>query len=365
MSKYMSKPVLVIAAISARPYVQAAVNAGFEVIALDAFSDVDTQKLAQQCVQVKVKNGQFLADKLLNALENLSFDFFCYGAGFEAQPELLAQIEKRWALLGNSAKTVQMCKDPSQFFGICKALSLPFPEFSLMPPTTTKDWLQKNIGGSGGAHIKVVLPLDLPADDAHFFQKIQAGAPVSCFFLADGKQVQIIGFNLQWCSPTLLLPYRFGGAVSHADLPKNVQEKIEVFISKATPLLGLRGLNSADFLLQDDDLFALEINPRLSATLDCYRAKKGDLFAAHIATCQGESLPALTINKAARAMQIVYANQPILSVPPDLEWPDFVRDIPTAGSLILAGEPICSVLAEARTPKLAQQKALQMAASLS
>ena len=42
-----------IAAIASRAYVEAAAGAGFTVIAIDAFCDVDTQKNAQKVLQVR------------------------------------------------------------------------------------------------------------------------------------------------------------------------------------------------------------------------------------------------------------------------------------------------------------------------
>ena len=50
---------VIIAAISSRAYVQAAVTAGFEVIAIDAFTDVDTQKLALQVHKINCDEHGF------------------------------------------------------------------------------------------------------------------------------------------------------------------------------------------------------------------------------------------------------------------------------------------------------------------
>jgi predicted ATP-grasp superfamily ATP-dependent carboligase len=62
-------------------------------------------------------------------------------------------------------------------------------------------------------------------------------------------------------------------------------------------------------------------------------------------------------------MQVVYAEK-IAKVPFDMDWPEWVCDIPQPGSVITAGAPICTVIAEARTAKMAKQKVLQRAASL-
>ncbi len=223
--------------------------------------------------------------------------------------------------------------------------------------------MQKSIGGSGGAHIKPVFPLNLPAKRPVYYQKIQAGTSYSCLFIADGKHAQVIGFNEQWCNPTSLLPYRYGGAVSHADIGAAHKIKVEAFIIAATQRLGLRGINSCDFLLHEDVIYMLEINPRLSATLDLYRAKKGYLFTAHVAACLNELLEWPTATSQSRAHHIVYANQVALT-PPNMDWPEWVCDIPQANTAIAAGEPICSVLSSARTSKMAKKKVLERAGTL-
>lgn len=367
------KLAIIIAAISSRSYVKAAVDVGFEVIAIDSFADVDTQKLAKEVLQVPVNGDQFDAVTLLQTLQkivlssNLTYLGFCFGAGFEAQPELLTEIAQLIPLIGNAAEVVKNTKMPRVFFGICDTLKMAYPGTQYQRPIEI-NWLQKCIGGSGGWHIKSISPLSLPLNfpkvNQVYYQKKQAGTPISCLFLTDGKRTQLIGFNEQWCEPTATQHYRYGGAVSHVALPETVRLIIEQFVQAATVKLGLKGLNSADFLVEYEDVYALEINPRLSATLDLYRAKNGDLFVAHVAACLDKLEAWPTIEKQSRAHHIIYANSN-LQVPPAMDWPDWVLDIPQPNSKIAAGSPICTAVAAARTAKLAKKKVLQLALSLS
>ena len=357
---------IIVAAISSRAYVQAAIHAGFEVIAIDAFADVDTQKYAKQVLQVPVNNGQFEADAFLKVLQKIDlkkYSGLCYGAGFELQPNFLTEIAKRIPIIGNDPQTIHSCKNPQLLTEFCNANNMATPIIAFSRPTNTLGWLKKQIGGSGGAHIKPVLPLEIPINHCVYYQKIQAGIPYSCLFLANEKNVQVIGFNEQWCNSSAVLPYRFGGVVSHADLSENVKATITEFIAKATLHFGFKGINSCDFLLHENKVYMLEINPRLSASLQLYSAKKGDLFAAHIQACADELKQWPTVEKQAKAMHIVYANK-AASVPVDMDWPKWVCDIPQPNSEIAAGAPICTVLANARTAKLARKKVMQRVALL-
>lgn len=363
--------IIIIAAISSRAYVQAAVEAGFEVIAIDCFADVDTQLLAKQVIQIDAHEGQFDAKQLLNALNQLKLNDcigFAYGAGFEAQPDLLDEIALILPIIGNHSDAIKQSKQPQSFFALCDLFAMPYPKTVFEKPANTIGWLQKTVGASGGEHIKTVIPLNffplnLGLSPAVYYQKRQAGTPVSCLFLADGSNALIFGFNEQWCSPTLLSPYRFGGAVSQIALSDIAQNQLTKFIAAITQKLALKGLNSCDFLVQNDGILMLEINPRLSASVGLYQAKRGNLFASHVSACLGQLNDWPVIDKKSRAIQIIYANKQA-KVQLDMDWPEWVSDIPQPNSVIPAGMPICSVIAEARTAKLAKQKVLQRAASL-
>ena len=363
-------PSVIIAAISSRAYVQAAVAAGFEVIAIDVFADIDTQKLALAVHKVNCDECGFNADELLSLLQRLDLSGLqgmCFGAGFEAQPELLTEIYKLLPVLGNLPDTIEKVKNPQIFSALCDVFEMPTPAISMQRPRNSLGWLAKQVGGCGGAHIKPLLPLDLlysqPQKMPVYYQKIQAGESVSCLFLADGVHAEIASYNEQWCASTAMLPYRYGGAVSHTTVTQSNKNKIEQFIKAMTFKLGLRGLNSADFLIDNNTVYALEINPRLSATLDLITAKRGDYFASHIASCQAQLTEWPSVKNTAKAQHIIYANK-AAKVPVDLEWDDYVVDIPQPNTDIAAGMPICTVTAKAHTARLAKQKVLERAADL-
>ena len=359
------KPTIIIAAISSRAYVQAAVAAGFEVIAIDAFCDVDTQKVAKKVLQVKLQNGCFDADAFYQALQQIDCTNLLgmtIGAGFEANASILSTMPIAGIKpIFNTPAIISAVKNPHTFFAFCDSSNMRYPETQFIQPKNTIGWLQKRIGGSGGAHIQAVLPLDISLPV--YYQKKQAGLPISCLFLSDSKNTQVIGFNELLHSPSEILLYRYAGAVSHIDLAETVKAQITHFVQAASLHFGLKGINSADFLLDNETVYALEINPRLSATLDLYRAQKGDLFAAHLQACMNQPIDWPIVDKISRAIYVVYANK-TAQVPPDMDWPDWVCDIPQPNTGIAAGQPICSVLALARTAKLAKKKLLQRTSEL-
>ena len=361
-----NKTTIVIAAISSRPYVKAALDAGYAVIAIDAFVDQDTQAMAQQCIQVPCNHHQFDGHALLAAIDTLNHQDiagFCFGAGFEAQPELITAIESRLPLLGNKADTVKRCKDPAVFATFCKHLNFATPAIRFDMPATVEGWLIKEAGGSGGGHVRLAQTQASPLASGQYYQQFQAGLPISCLFLASKHHSQVIGVNEQWLASDGHAPFKYGGAASQLALDDSLLAELKRFISLATTQFHLRGLNSVDALLYGNQLVFLEINPRLSASIDLYSTQEGALLASHIQAFQSQALPALTVNRQSKAHYIVYAKQ-TTKIDSNQAWPDWVCDIPNQHQTFEAGMPICTVVSIAENVQMAKQLVQARVASL-
>ena len=83
--------------------------------------------------------------------------------------------------------------------------------------------------------------------------------------------------------------------------------------------------------------------------------RDGALFAAHLAACRGH-LPRrpLVFTKAA-ATAIAYAPRELPSMP-RLAWPDWCKDRQRPGTFLRAGDPVCTLSAEADTAAAARAR---------
>jgi len=120
---------------------------------------------------------------------------------------------------------------------------------------------------------------------------------------------------------------------------------------------GLRGLNGIDFLLDGANVWALEVNPRPTATFELYDPDYVEgLVEWHVRSFAGPlpgfTAPPVEARATARACAIVYADQ-LVRVPRDADFPGWCRDLPAAGSAIRPGAPVLSVFAEAEDEALA------------
>jgi uncharacterized protein len=282
----------------------------------------------------------------MRALEGLSrghrpLGIVC-GTGFEDRTKLLECVAERWPLFGNAASVVAGIKDPENLAAFCRRAAVAFPGFELTKPPALDDWLAKRTGGAGGAHIKTAS--DAAGSKTVYYQRKMPGAAISALFLADGRRAELLGFSTQWCSPVAGKPYRYGGAVRPAPLALATEASLASAVDRLTAAASLVGLNSADFLVDDDRYWLLEVNPRPGATLDIFEPPGGSLCALHMAACTGSLAVAPHYGEGAKASAVVYAEEDIPSFPA-LEWPDWTADRPRAGSAIEAGGPLCTVYA--------------------
>lgn len=350
---------LLVAAVSSRPFARAAAQAGYAVTSVDVFADQDTRSYATQTFQLRYENGGFCLDEMADLLSRLPCELYAgcvYGSGFEARPALLNMIAGKMPLLGNSPDVVTKLKDPRFFFGLLDEMQIPHPQVSFALPSDPEGWLIKHAGGSGGTHV-VHASMQEVLNDQCYCQQHLEGSPVSLLFLANGHDVLAIGFNQLWVNPAPSQPFRYGGIVGNANLPHKVKVCLQAYALMLTERLSLKGLNSLDAILLGDQAFVLEINPRLSSTFDLYHdagiSPQNDsdpivesLISAHIQACAGNLPAKIHTLQCSRSRMVVYAKHPI-SIDPEFIWPNWVADIPVAGMIVRADNPVCTVMAEA------------------
>jgi predicted ATP-grasp superfamily ATP-dependent carboligase len=341
---------VLIAALSGRALAVSARRAGYAPLVADLFGDADMRAAASQFMTTPGDLASGLHEPaLIASLTRLAEGHRCeglvYGSGFEARPESLRRLADRWRLLGNGADVVSRTKDPLAFAALCRDLGIAHPVVSAAPPTDPTGWLRKRIGGAGGAHVR---PANGKAEKSErvYFQRQVTGRAVSLLFLANGKDTLPLGFSAQWNNPTREAPARFGGAVRPAGIGLRLKRRLCTDAENLARHLGLRGLNSADFLIEGDTAWLIEINPRPGATLDLFDSPSAPLFALHVDACRGALPERAPSWRGGASAATVYATRPI-PVMPRLDWPQWCADRQSAGSRVEAGAPICTVLAKA------------------
>jgi uncharacterized protein len=346
-------PVL-IAALSGRALAAAATRARERVIVLDRFADSDTVRSAECCVALPRSGQGFARAPFVAAVRRFAGQVrgLVYGAGFEHDPDLLAELACLVPIMGNQPEVVAAVKEPLGLAALLRRLGLPHPE-------TTREtrkgdgWLRKLVGGSGGSHVAPAG--NGPVDRQIYFQRRVCGQAVSAAFLSDGHSAQVLGFSEQWCAGDAAAPFRYGGSAGPVSLSPGLANSIADACNRLAAATGLVGLNGLDLLVEGDRFHVIEINPRPGATLDVFDGRGAPaLWRLH---CEGVAghLPERveTIMGAVRAAAIVYAPQRV-SMPRSMTWPVWTADRGAAGTVIDRGEPVCTVFATAATAAAAR-----------
>ncbi len=350
---------------------------------IDAFADADTAACCSQLLTAPVDQWGFEPRPLIALINKLDLSQCCgvvYGSGFEARPNLLADLAALLPIIGNPAQVVSQVKS-SVFFERLRQLNIPHPVTYFSPLSLPQEVLVKAIGGSGGSHIRhktgardSVESVDF-VDSDDYFQVCIDGTPVSLLFLASKRGIEVIGFNQQWVNPASMMPYRYGGAVGHADLSACVKAQLVSAAEKLASAFDLRGLNSLDAMVKlsngQEQVLVLEINPRLSASIDLYAHAQQNLLMRHVSACLGFEgaglidvaglihVPAIKSQSVSKACAVVYAPRD-LRIGKELSWPEWVQDRPyvTGQSVFVqSGQPLCTVHALAPSAAVAKDLA--------
>src|SRR5262249_33306454 len=181
-----------------------------------------------------------------------------------------------------------------------------------------------------------------------YYQSRVRGTPVSALLLANGVCAMALGLSEQWTCPTPRQPFRYGGAVRPAGIAPALAARLAESACRLAVALSLTGLNSADFMVDGDDFWILEINPRPGATLDIFETDGSSLFSLHMAACAGNLIEEAPRLDGAKASAILYAEGDVI-VPQRFEWPNWSSDRPNAGITMRPREPLCTVHADAPT----------------
>lgn len=340
MPKTGSNETYLILSQSGRMLAQSAFAADIPVVVIDQFGDLDTHRYCKAVITP----GDFSDDSIFCAIKEAWQTYHCagliLGSGFEDRTDLISKLEACWPVYGNRAEVIKSAKDPVHLSDLLTRFNISSPPVCSAPPENGR-WLVKQKGACGGHHVSG-FDHNKTYPETHYFQMYQEGKSLSVIILANGKEAQIVGYNQCWTENDA--SFRFGGAVAIRDFSQH--KKVVSIVNKISRSLKLIGLCGLDFILdKDDQINVLEINPRPVATLDLHDTKPVNLFSAHLASCRGELNDISTAGGLYCAKSIVYAKNSV--VVPDIEWPEWVADIPHTSQNIRENEPICTVYSEA------------------
>ena len=306
-----------------------------------------------------------------------------YTGGLENYPGLVDRIAVERPLWGNAGDVLRAVRDPFRLAQTLRAAGIPTPEVVANPRGLPCDgsWLKKPRGGSGGWKVeRLTAPCD-PAKSGSevFFQEFIAGVPQSAVFVAAGGKAVLLGVTEQLIGDILWeanpfaegsakgfashsgREFRYAGSIGPLGLNATETAQWQAIGDILAAEFGLVGLFGVDAVVADEKVWAIEVNPRYTASIEIIERGTGECaIDLHAYACRGESLSSVNftaMGKLTYGKAIVYANSPTI-VPQSFAdhvekcntgggWPR-TTDIPAIGTRIAKQQPVVTVFAKGR-----------------
>lgn len=227
-----------------------------------------------------------------------------------------------------------------------------------------KEFLIKPLQGSGGIGIRKLNDVGLSINkNKVLLQEIVEGSDISTSVMSSGDEASTILSSCQLIGKKnlgQLEDYGYcGNLAPYNDL--NLKSDIGHISEEIILDLGLVGSNGLDIIIKDEDIYIIEVNPRLQGTFEVAEASLDiNMAETHINACNG-NLKEITkpINFAMK--MIVFAK--IQSVVGDIKFKG-VHDLPLKNSIIERGEPVATIVSSGKLMKDTIYKGKQLVDSV-
>jgi uncharacterized protein len=350
-------PRVLVVGVATRGLAESAARAGYDVVAIDGFGDLDLRACAREVVVTRSRSG-FDVARALRAAGELTYDAACYVGSLENHPAAVQALAERGRLWGNPADVLTRARDPVRLAGALRARGFAAPAVCLGAPRAETEclWLTKPRASGGGAGI-APWRAGRRIPRGRYLQERIVGIPGSLVFAADGRRVVPLGLSRALAGDRRFGAHGFRYCGSILAPPRDpLLAAASRLAAAVTEECGLVGVNGLDFVTRGGVPYPIEVNPRYTASMELVERAYGvSIFELHARACEGE-LRGFRASATARSpttigKAILYARQRV--IPRDTEaWlaRDDIRDVPIAGEPIAAGHPICTIFARGRDP---------------
>jgi predicted ATP-grasp superfamily ATP-dependent carboligase len=355
---------------------QLATEAGYAVVAVDRFGDLDLLGLHRCRVLRDARGGGMAA--LVGVAERVAADAVIYGGGLENRPDLVARLARGRRLLGNTPEVLARVRDPAILAAALRSDGLAYP-LTLAPARAVRDadrsraWLRKPLRSGGGRGIRTWRGGALGPGEV--VQERICGLACSVAGVGDGRGAAVLGLTEQLVGQPAFGARGYGWCGNVVPPRMATEERVVVWreaeriCSRLVEAFRLRGVFGVDLVWDGRRAWVIEVNPRPPGSLEAIElAGATGTLNAHVRAFDGE-LPRPrgdTVGGAgpAAAKAILYAASDIV-VSDTREWHrQGIRDIPRPRQRIAAGAPVCTLVAVSTTPQEAVDALRERAARL-
>lgn len=215
-------------------------------------------------------------------------------------------------------------------------------------------FILKPLQGSGGYGVKLAdTEMSLDLNDGKFImQEYVRGINLSSSILASNSKAKTImnsrlltendfEKNNSFIYVGNILPLTKESIMSDIDNIDEIIAEMESTSEKLARKFNLIGSNGVDYILNENGLYVIEINPRLQGTFECVENSLGiNMLEAHIKACQGEIIDTIKPH--------YYSYKKIIYSPARNKYEnialDNIYDLPHVGSITEKSEPLLTII---------------------
>jgi uncharacterized protein len=328
---------VLVAGFATRHVAQSAFHAGYEVCAVDHFCDQDLSWYTKD--RIKFEDLADLPVAIEEMSKRYAFDMLVVTSGAE---ELSSSIP----LCGTDREHVARFMDKLDIQHFFEANQVAVPR--LLEGGKYPAMIKPRRGAGGWRNTVVRTTAEQETWEKlypgvnYIRQEIVAGIPASVCCVADGKHARAIATNEQLLQGEGESSFGFCGSVTPFEHPlagRMVHEAERIAAAS-----GCTGTVGIDFVVGDDLLHAIEINPRFQGTVDTVERSHGcNLFQYHVNACAGLIPPSALGKKQIAVRSILFADRDS-TIKADLKHlRSCIADIPHPGAFFEAGQAMVSV----------------------
>ncbi len=393
-----------ISGFNARPIAKSAKKAGYDIGTTDYFGDMDLINISKNCFSVlRQKPGQTLHRHLhrsppeylyilseIMVDEQEDFDGILFGSAFDRYPKIIEQFNQLGPkVYANSPEKFALTRDRKTMHKIAEDAGFDIP-FSLsfmnieelVEEAKNRPFplVTRGSGGGGGTGIKYWsnysdLQKYFELKDENYDKEIWLheyidGLDASSSVICTKDIVQVLSINKQIIGDSNFNSpgdFSYCGNVvplqkleTKAKLLDHTLEHIrEVFLK-----LDLKGSNGIDFVIKNEKLFFMEINPRFQGSLECVEYATGyNVVQLHIDAFNGilHELPKKPKYHNFSVKGILFSDIeekfPVLKYPKS-KW---IVDRTHYKVLLEKGDPFCSIVLPAKSAENGYNSAIKLA----
>jgi predicted ATP-grasp superfamily ATP-dependent carboligase len=371
------KQPLAIVGASTRSAAASAVRAGFQPLAADLFADADLQHIATTTRIRPYPEG------FLDWIRTVEPPRWMYTGALENYPELVDQMAWIAPLLGNPGDVLARVRSPWELSASLRGAGLLFPETRASAEGLPIDgsWLAKTYNGASGSGVRL-LSKEQEARSGEknrieqlCIQKRIDGTPCAAVYVAAHGEAELLGVTRQIIGEPWLRAHGFQYAGSIGPWP--VSEQTRATLGRLGKVLSeqfeLAGLFGVDFVLDGEQVWTVEVNPRYTASVEIVERFTGvRAIEAHAAACgditfdSGRADDSPTRDEAnCHGKATLFANRDVVisqefadySIAESLRspWP-MLGDVSAAGTPIENGRPILTIFASGTSVAEVEQR---------